>query len=214
MAKVLLIIGAGPGLSMAAAKKFGREGFTVGMISRSEQKLKSYVKQLSAAGVKSDYAAADAGDTTSLKSAIKTIREKLGLVDVLLYNAVDARLKHIMDESAEDLTNGFQISVAGALTAVQQLHADLKQNKGAVLFTGGGTALYPVPEMGTISLGKAGLRSLAHQLHKALKEDGIYAGTLTITGMIDPASDKHSPDILAEKFYGLYKKRAEAEMKQ
>ncbi len=146
------------------------------------------------------------------EKALGTLRNKLGTVSVLLYNVVDARMKHILDETADDLTNGFRISVANALAWVQELMPELKENKGAILLTGGGTTNYPMPEMGIISLGKAGIRSLAIQLHKALRKDDVYAGTLTIAAMIDPNSPTHSPDILARKFLELYQERSRPEL--
>jgi len=61
------------------------------------------------------------------EKALGTLRNKLGTVSVLLYNVVDARMKHILDETADDLTNGFRISVANALASVQELMPELKE---------------------------------------------------------------------------------------
>ena len=39
--KAILIIGAGTGLSLGVARKFGRQGFNVGLISRSKSNLEN-----------------------------------------------------------------------------------------------------------------------------------------------------------------------------
>jgi short-subunit dehydrogenase len=212
MSKSIIIIGMGPGLSLGLARKFGREGFKVGMVSRTASKLFAFQEQLKSEGITSVFETADVADTQQLLKAINKLKSNLGRVDVLLYNAVDYRYKHILDETVEDLTVGFRVSVGNAFTAVKTLQADLEATGGAVLLTGGGTANYPNPDMATISLGKAGIKNLAYQLNKALAPSGVYVGTVTISGAIDPKSETHSPELLANKFWELYKAREKAEM--
>jgi NADP-dependent 3-hydroxy acid dehydrogenase YdfG len=136
----------------------------------------------------------------------------MGTIDVLQYNAVDYRMNPLMSETADTLTTGFRISVANALAATQTLLPDLKSVKGAVLLTGGGSGNHPNPNMASISLGKAGIRNLAVQLNEVLKAEGVYVGTLTIGGWIQPESETHSPKILAEKFWELYQNRNQVEV--
>jgi short chain dehydrogenase len=95
--------------------------------------------------------------------------------------------------------------------ALQAAITDLKQKLGAVLLTGGGLANHPHPMYGSLSIGKAGIRNLALQLHDPLKADGIYLGTLTITNTVTPNSATHSFDIVVDKFWELFLNRSEAE---
>ncbi len=212
MKKGIIIIGMGRGLSFGIAEKFGREGYAVGMISRTAEKLAAYQTELSALGIESFYEVVDVADTEKLKHALRSLKEKLGRVDVLEYNAVDFRMKHVLQESIDDLTNGFKISVGNALEAVKELLPELKKNGGSVLLTGGGTANYPSPDMSSISLGKAGIKNLAHQLHAALKGEGVYVGTLTVSGWIAPDSPTHSPKLLADLFWRMNHERKDVEI--
>lgn len=207
MKKSIIIVGMGPGLSLSIARRFGKEGFQVGMISRNLEKLQEMKHILEADGIVSYGAVADASDGSSLTKALDALKESLGSVDVLHYNAVDMRMVHILEDDPEALVMGFRTSVVNALIAVKHLRADLSEAKGAVLITGGGSANFPMPEMGTISLGKAGIRNLAFQLSKALKGEGVYVGTLTVSGWIRPDSSTHTPELLANKFWQLYTER-------
>ncbi len=210
--KSMIIVGMGPGMSTGMAERFGREGFKIGMISRSAEKLAGYQSRLAGMGIESHYAPADVADTDALLQAVQILKEKLGGLDVLNYNAVDYRMVPLMEESVETLTRGFKISVANAFAVVKAFYADLKAAKSAVLITGGGTANYPNPQMASISLGKAGIRNLAFQLHQIAKADEIYVGTLTVSGWIHHESTTHSPAILAEKFWQMYKSRHPVEV--
>jgi NAD(P)-dependent dehydrogenase (short-subunit alcohol dehydrogenase family) len=207
MGKSIIIIGMGPGLSLGVAEKFGAEGFTIGMVSRSENKLQEFQRLLQSRGIQSIYEMADVANTDQLLAAVAKLQSKLGSVDVLHYNAVDYRMKPVLEETIDDLTNGFKTSVGNALIVVKALLPALKKSRGAVLLTGGGTATQPNPDMASISLGKAGIRNLGQQLHQVLKPEGIFVGTLTVMGWIQPESKTHSPKILADKFWELYTSR-------
>jgi len=212
MNKNILIIGAGPNLSLGIAEKFAENNFSIGLISRNEEKLKAQVADFKAKGINAKYAVADAYSTLQIEEAVLKLASEMGSVDVLLYNAAAMKFKNIIDEKAEDLTDDFKMSVANAFHCVKALHQQLKETNGAVLFTGGGLAIYPNVQVGSLSITKAALRNLAFQLHEVLKEDNIYVGTLTVNNSIQPDSETHSPKILAEKFWKMYINRAEVEI--
>lgn len=210
--KSILIVSAGSGLSLSVAEQFGNEGFAIGLISRNPEKLKSLKEYLDAKGIESYTAAGDAGSAEDLTNAIQTLSEHLGGFDVVHYNAAVVKAQDILEESSESLTKEFTINVANALHALQMTYPNLKQKQGALLLTGGGLALKPSPDYGSLSIGKAGLRSLAYQLHNRLKADNIHVGLLTVDGLIDPVSKTHSPEELAKLFYALYLDRSIVEI--
>lgn len=212
MNKNIIIVGAGPNFSLGIAEKFAEHNFSIGFISRNEEKLKAQVADFKAKGIKAEYSVADAYNTAQLENAVKELSSKLGNVDVLFYNAAAMKFKNIIDENAADLVDDFKMSVANAFHCVKTLHQQLKETNGAVLFTGGGLALYPNVQVGSLSLTKAALRNLAFQLHEVLKQDNIYAGTLTVNNSIKLESETHSPKILADKFWEMYVNRIEAEI--
>ena len=55
----LAIIGAGSGLGAAVARRFGREGFSVALISRNQHRLDALAEELAADGVKAQGFTAD-----------------------------------------------------------------------------------------------------------------------------------------------------------
>ncbi|MBW3129413.1 SDR family NAD(P)-dependent oxidoreductase [Hymenobacter profundi] len=199
MAKTILTVGAGPGISAAVAHRFGAEGYAVGLIGRNPEHSEALVTQLVAQGIPVAFEAADAGNTSELSAALRRLSAKLWSVSVLLYNAAVKKPSDILRLSAEDLGQDFGVNVVGALSSVQTVLAELKQNGGAVLLTGGGLGTHPSPAFGSLSIGKAGLR-LAFQLHQSLQPEGVYAELLTINLGVDKGDPASTSAIMAEHF--------------
>lgn len=212
MKKNIIIVGAGPNLSLAIADKFAENNFAIGLVSRNEEKLQAQVANFTTRGIKAVYAVADAYDTLQIEAAVNQLANELGSVEVVLYNAAAMKYKNIIDEKTEDVVADFKVTVANAFHVVKTLHSKLAAVNGAVLFTGGGLALHPNVQVGSLSLGKAALRNLAYQLHEVLQKDDIYVGTVTVNNAIEPQSHTHSPKILANKFWELYVNRSVAEL--
>ena len=98
---------------------------------------------------------------------------------------------------------------------------------GGLMFAGGLSSVVPMPPLGGLALTSAALRNYAITLHAALQPKGIYAGTITIGGLIDRGDIYQAmqanpdlfgvdvatlnPDDLAETVWRLYTERAEAE---
>lgn len=206
MMKVIAIVGMGEGNGMAIARRFGREGFAIAMIARNKTKLQTYQATLKEDGLDSHYFIADAGDKTALKAAFTVIQDQLDTPEVMIYNAAAPRMQNVLETSFEDLVSDFQTNVAGALVATQAVLPRMQQAaaKGTIIFTGGGFALYPSPDFASLSIGKAGIRSLANTLAAALKDQGIRVGTITICGTVDPADAKYSPDAIAEQYWQFF----------
>ena len=214
MKKSILIIGAGSGLSNSVAEKFGTEGFAVSLISRNAANLEIIKTDLAAKGISVNYATADAGNAAQLTKAINDLAAQPDAFDVVLYNAAVVKEKDIMDESSAVLVEDFTINVSNALHSLQVVYPRLREKKGTFLLTGGGLGVAPSAAWGSLSIGKAGIRSLAYQLHDRLKDEGIYVGLLTINGLIKPESETHSPALLADLFWKLYQERSVVEYHQ
>ncbi|MBE9158497.1 SDR family NAD(P)-dependent oxidoreductase [Nodosilinea sp. LEGE 06152] len=205
MAELCVIVGMGEGNGMAIARKFASAGFAIAMVARNAEKLKSYQSTLQSENITSHYFLADAGDGAALKTALEAIQTQLGTPAVLVYNAAVPRMESVLQTEAETLVSDFRANVAGAIACVQAvLPAMQTEQKGTLLFTGGGFALYPDPNFVSLSLGKAGIRVLANTLHAALKDSPIKVGTVTICGTVNGDDPKYSSDAIAEQYWHLH----------
>jgi hypothetical protein len=60
-----------------------------------------------------------------------------------------------------------------------------ERGSGALLFAGELSSVVPMPALGGLTLATAALRNYAITLNAALQPVGVYAGTITIGGLID-----------------------------
>jgi NAD(P)-dependent dehydrogenase (short-subunit alcohol dehydrogenase family) len=73
---------------------------------------------------------------------------------------------------------------------------------GTLMFTGGGLADQPEPNLATLSLGKLGLRGVANMLGAQLSDDGIRVVTITVGGAVEPGTP-FAPEHIAERYREL-----------
>lgn len=206
--KLIAIVGMGPLISYAVAEKFGKEDYRIAMIARNGDKLKELKNALSNTGIEAEYFTADAASEMSLRKAFAQIQSKMGDPDVLHYNAAKIKRANLLEEKADNLVEDFKVNVAGALSASKAvLPAMRKRNSGSILITGGGLAVDPSPEYGTLSIGKAGIRNFTHTLARALKDTGIYVGTVIIRGFVEHGKEKYNPTDIAKVFWKMHREK-------
>lgn len=120
---------------------------------------------------------------------------------------------NLLEETADSLAADFKVNVGGALESVKfVLPAMQDKGEGTILLTGGGLSLNPSPLYGSLSIGKAGLRSFAGALFAQLKDSPIKVATVTVAGFVSAQSEKHNPQAIAAVFWNLHQ-MAKAEMK-
>jgi len=219
MAKTIVVCGYGPGISSAVAEKFGAQGFAVALVARSAERLADGVKALEAKGIKAAAFPTDLGAPAAVKALVAKVREKLGAISILHWNAYATAAGDVLTADAAALHSIFDIAVTGLLTAVQEALPDLKAG-GSVLVTNGGLLFDDpkVDEMAVkynlmgLSIANAAKHKLVSMLAQKLKADGIYVGEVIVTGSVrGSAFDQGNANLdgatVAQKFWDLHSAR-------
>jgi NADP-dependent 3-hydroxy acid dehydrogenase YdfG len=199
----LLIVGAGPGISGATARRLGADGYAVGLIARREETLAQHGEELRAEGIRTEWATAQSGDPASLGAAIERLVGLLGPVDVLLFNVSVGRQVTVPDLSPEDLGADLAAGVVGLQTAVRGVLPGMREcGGGTVLATGSVSADRPTASMATLGVQKAAMRALAQVQAAALAGEGVHVATVTIHGLVGEDKQIH-PDRVAALYAEL-----------
>ncbi|MGZ4625865.1 MAG: SDR family oxidoreductase, partial [Kineosporiaceae bacterium] len=85
-ARFAIVVGAGPGVGAALARRLGREGYRVALVARDADRLSALADDLRADGVDVRTATADAADGEELTRVVGELATAAGRLDVLHYN--------------------------------------------------------------------------------------------------------------------------------
>lgn len=210
--ELVVIVGAGPGIGAAVARRFGAEGFTPVLLSRTRSSLDHEVAALHGAGIEAHGLVADAADPRSLSAAFARLEDEHGTPEALLYNAGANTIGAPSTLDVHDLVDDFTVNVAGALSCAQLLVPGmLERGHGSLLFTGGLLAVKPVVSRASAAISKAGLRNLVTTLADELTPQGLRVGTVTVGGVVR-AGTFFDPDLIADSFWDLHMGRETGEI--
>lgn len=222
MSSTIVVVGAGPGLGRAIARRFGSAGHPVALISRNRGKLEAIAASLRDEGITAGVFPADVTDEAGLAAALSAAASELGRIGVMSYSpgaTWDHASGRVPDLAAMGITSAlettpesaraqFDLLMAGALAASRAVLPAMRQaGDGALLFTTGISAVIPMAMMGSTGIALAGLRNWASAVRDDLAKDGVYVGHVSIGLPIMPGSGEGDPDAIAERWFQLAQAR-------
>lgn len=218
MTESCIVVGVGPGLGAAIARRFARGGFSIGLVSRSEKSTSPVAAEIAAAGGKSASAHADVGDEASLTAAIGSITTALGAPSVLVYNASGFGMASFLDVTVKDFETSFRTScIGGVIAAKAVLPAMIARGAGTLLFTGATASLRGGARFAPFAAGKFALRAVAQSIAREFGPKGVHAAHVVIDGQVDSdaarsrgATSVLAPDDVAETYFQLHAQRKSA----
>ncbi|MEV5826636.1 SDR family NAD(P)-dependent oxidoreductase [Spirillospora sp. NPDC052242] len=197
-----VIIGAGPGIGRAVAARFAREGLPVALIARGEASVRGAMPADAPAGTPVLGLTADAADEDALRGALDEAAAELGPPDAVVYNAAVVRPDAPGDLPARAHLDAWAVNVVGALTAAAHVAPAMAgRGAGSILITGGMPE--PKPEYVSLSLGKAGVRTLVRLLDAHYGPSGVHVASVTVAGPVAPGT-AFDPDDIAEHYWTLH----------
>ena len=183
--KVATVIGVGPGLGAALARRFAA-GYAVALVARNAEKLLEFAGEISGAGGTSLAVPADVSQEQEIAGAFERIRRELGDTDVLLYNAAMRPFGTLMDTKPSTFENTWRVACFGAFLASQQVvPAMLQKQRGVILFTGATAGVKPFATSAAFGPAKFAMRGLAHVMARDLGPQGIHVAWINVDGAID-----------------------------
>ena len=204
---VCAVVGIGPGNGEAFARTFNERGYAIALLSRSTELSAQLAEEFDEARAY----ACDATDPDAVEAAFRQIRDDLGPVDTLIYNAGSGTWKTVEELTAQDFETSFRVNALGALVTSQQVIPDMKrEGRGNIIFVGATASLRGIPKTAGFAPAKAAQRILAQSMAKHLQADGIHVAVLIIDGVVgEPDSEptregkRLDPRHIAEAAYHL-----------
>ncbi|MDN4474163.1 SDR family NAD(P)-dependent oxidoreductase [Demequina zhanjiangensis] len=204
----IAIIGAGPNLGAAVARRFGREGFSVALISRDQEKLDGIAMELRSQGIAARGYAADVLQPAQLTGALAAAAAELGPVEVLQYSPLPFRtfLKPVLDLTPELAEQAFSFSALGLIHAARTVLPSMRaEGRGTILLINGGTSVQSRADFAGTSVAFPAESAYGEMLHEALASEGIGVHQLVIPGAIPKL--RYTIDEVAERIWQIHASR-------
>lgn len=218
--KTIVIVGAGPGLGLSIAHRFGREDFRVALLARNTDKLAHLTADLKQRGITAEGFVGDVTDEASIIQAFEEIRQRFGRVDVLEYSPItipsdpaDFASLNVTTMTSAVAQNAFSVMALGAVASVGQvLPGMLKQKEGTILITTGASAKGFAPMVGAWGMAGAAVRNFTRTLDVAVRDTNIFVSLVCLGVQVKQGDPFGDPDRLAETYFTLYRERNQSEV--
>jgi NADP-dependent 3-hydroxy acid dehydrogenase YdfG len=185
-AKVAVVVGAGPGLGMALARRFAEGGFAVAVAARDKTKL----NKLGAGNAALHPYACDAGDSAAVAEFFESVTRGLGDPSLVAYNASGMVRGSVLDLDPTAIEQAWRVACLGGFHVGQQAARRMvAAGRGTILFTGATASLRGGANFAGFAIGKFGLRALAQSMARDLGPRGIHVAHVIVDGHI--SSERH-----------------------
>lgn len=214
---ILAIVGAGPALGSAVARRFANADFSVALMARSRKHTEPLAHELATDGHEAVSIEMDATDPSSVDKAFASAAEKLDASPgVLVYNAGAFALGDVIETSPEHFERCWRVNcMGGFLAARAALGPMLEAGRGTIILTGATASLRGGQGFANLAVGKFGLRALSQSLAREVGPRGIHVVHVIIDGQINTPSARErqpdrathtllSPDAIADQYFALH----------
>jgi 3-oxoacyl-[acyl-carrier protein] reductase len=194
--RVALVTGASQGIGRACALKLAKDGATVALTARNQDKLNELAAEITAAGGTAAAFALDVNDEEQIKSVVKAAIGQFGKIDILINNAGITRDQLVMRMKRVDWDAVLQTNLTSAYLCTQQVSSSmLKQRWGRIINI---TSIFgQIGQAGqaNYSASKAGLIGLTMAIARELGSRNITCNAVA-PGFIETAMT----DVLSDDF--------------
>lgn len=207
--KSALIVGAGPGISMAFARLLAARRYAVALVGRNP----SPTLSANAEGFGARVVRADATSAADIARVFDDLDVRGATPDVVLYNASFRTRGPLVDLDPADVSRALMITAFGAFVVCQQAaRRMLSRGRGTILLTGASASVKGYTQSAPFAMGKFALRGLAQSMARELSPQGIHVAHVVIDGAVrsgsrvEPAEKPDSmldADAIAEAYWGL-----------
>lgn len=187
MSDVVVIIGAGPGLSASLARTFASTGKKVVLAARNTDKLADLCSETGAVAV-----ACDCTDHQAVAQMFARADQE-GQLETAIYNP-SFRVRSPVAELEPDMVRrALEINAYGGFLMGREATTRMKNAGGGnILFTGASASVKGFALSATFAMGKFALRGLAQSMARELAPENIHVAHIVIDGGI--RSDHRPPD--------------------
>lgn len=164
--KVAVVIGGTGELCGAMAEGMAAAGAEVVLVGRNEEKAKSRLDRIQAAGGKGYFASAEASSKAELENLLSTVLKKSGRVDIVVNGAGVNSATPFLEIGEEEFDRIMRINMKGVFLGCQVFGKYLVERGegGSIINLGSMSGIIPLSRVFTYSATKAAVHNLSKNL--------------------------------------------------
>ena len=173
--KVALVSGAGPGLGRDVALALAREGATVVVAARTEERVRALAAEIEGRGTTALAVRLDIADPASCRAAVAAAVDTFGTLDVLVNNAFhDGGRRSFLESDLDRWRTAMDVNYFGTLQLTQAAAAPMvAQGDGRIVMVNTMSAVRMRPGFGAYTGSKAALAAVTKILAAELGGHGV-----------------------------------------
>ncbi len=195
---VAMVTGASSGIGAATARRLAQEGAAVAVLARRKDRLEQLVADIQDAGGVAHAVQADITDRTEAESAIQSVVDRFGRLDILINNAGLMLLGPIVGAEVEEWERMLAINVRGLLymtrAALPHLLAAANGSERQVADVVNISSIagrQAWPNFGVYNLTKFGVNGFTESLRQEITQRHVRVGVLE-PGGVDTELGSHN----------------------
>lgn len=186
---VVVITGASAGLGRATAREFARNGATLGLIARNQERLEAVRSEAEALGVRVATFSADVANAEQVEQAAEHFEAELGPIDIWVNNAMTTVFSPLHELSAEEFRRVTEVTylgfVHGTMAALKRMRA---RNRGTIVQVGSALSYRAIPLQSAYCGAKHAIRGFTEALRCELMHEGsqVHITRVEMPGLNTP----------------------------
>ena len=182
--KVALITGASAGIGRASALALAREGASLVLTARRQERLDELVTQAKQVGGDATIVVGDAREEEIARQAVATAKDTFGSLDILINNVGVGNYKNLVDTSVEEYDEMMDSNMRSTFLFTRYaVPVMIEQGSGTILLISSMAGVYGFPGEAVYCSTKFAQVGFAQALDKELRPHGIKVGAICPGGV-------------------------------
>lgn len=188
---VVVIVGGSSGIGKESAKLFSNQGAHVVLIARGAERLQKVAEEIRSQGGRVDTFIANTAQPDDMKKAAKSIDEKFGRLDVMIYSAGTFYLSTVETMDLSLARESMETNYWGALYATQAFLPLIRKGKRkSMVYISSLSVQCTPPFFAAYASTKHALRGTLLSLRQELRPEGIHVGMVSPSPVDTPLIEK------------------------
>ncbi|WP_283153258.1 3-ketoacyl-ACP reductase [Guptibacillus hwajinpoensis] len=177
--KIAYITGASSGIGRATALQLASEGVHVGLIARTESKLKEVAAEAESYGIKAVVAPANIAEIDEVNKAVDHLKNDLGSADILINNAGMGRYGSFLEMAPDDWKETLEVNVYGTYHVTRAvLPQMIDKDSGDIITISSSSGLKGTAGSTSYSASKFAIQGMTEALMQEVRRNNIRVFTL------------------------------------